>query len=114
MNLPLNTLTDTTNVNGSDQSVTSDPIGYSSTKLKKEPTLEEYYAALQSVTNKPVTYISNGRSYNHSDKELLDFLQQKYIEETSNPLDIREAIELLMENRHVENNRLWNTLSSRS
>lgn len=71
-------------------------------------TLEAYYKALDQVSDQPIT---NGRSYNQSDTELLDYLQKKYSEETGLSLDIREAIELLMEKPNVADNNLWHTLS---
>lgn len=74
-------------------------------------TLEAYYKALEQVSDQPIT---NGRSYNHSDTELLDYLQKKYSEETGLSLDIREAIELLMEDKDVTNHNLWDTLSGKS
>lgn len=107
--------TDTTNVNGSKQSKSLEQTGYYINKLKKEQTLQEYYECVKPLTKNKAAYISNGRSYNHSDKDFLNYLEQKYIQDTGNPLDIREAIELLMEEtQHVEDNNLWHTLSSRS
>ena len=66
-------------------------------------TLEAYYKALTKVLGEGDD-ITNGRSYNHSDTELLDYLEKRYAKDTGSSIDIREAIELLMEKPNVADN----------